>query len=214
MADEKLEDNYRRAFGKRIGFGRRPALLLIDFVQAYFDPACALYAGAGVEEALAAAIRLQKVAHSRDVPVIYTNVVYDREGMNGGRFYQKSMTLHNFIAGNPMGAWPKGLDVRPDELVISKQYPSAFFGTSLASTLTALGVDTLVHTGLSTSGCVRATCVDCCSYGFIPIIVRGAVADRHNAPHEANLFDMDAKYGDVVGEAEAIAYLETTGTDR
>lgn len=110
-----------------------------------------------------------------------------------------------------MGAWPKGLVPREDELVISKQYPSAFFGTSLPSTLTTLGIDTVIHTGVSTSGCVRATCVDCCSHGFIPIIVRDAVGDRHPAPHEANLFDMDAKYGDVVREAEVIEYLKNIG---
>ena len=210
MSDDNLEANYKRAFGKRIGFGKRPALLMIDFVEAYFDKNCPLYAG--VEDALASALRLQAAARAHGVPVIYTNVVYDRRGINGGRFFQKSMVLHNFIAGNPMGAWPKGLVVRDDELVISKQYPSAFFGTSLASTLTTLGVDTLIHTGLSTSGCVRATCVDSCSYGFIPIIVRDAVGDRHSAPHEANLFDMDAKYGDVVSEAEILTYINSIGT--
>jgi maleamate amidohydrolase len=210
MSDDNLEANYKRAFGKRIGFGKRPALLMIDFVEAYFDKTCPLYAG--VEEALASALRIQASAHAHGVPVIYTNVVYDKHGINGGRFYEKSMVLHNFIAGNPMGAWPKGLVVRDDELVISKQYPSAFFGTSLASTLTTLGVDTLIHTGLSTSGCVRATCVDSCSYGFIPIIVRDAVGDRHSAPHEANLFDMDAKYGDVVSEAEILTYINSIGT--
>jgi maleamate amidohydrolase len=209
MSDETLDANYKRAFGKRIGFGKRPALLMIDFVEAYFDNSCALYAG--VEDALASALRIQQAARNRTIPIIYTNVVYDKRATNGGRFYQKSMTLHNFIAGNPMGAWPKGLVVRDDELVISKQYPSAFFGTSLASTLTTLGIDTLIHTGVSTSGCVRATCVDCCSYGFIPIIVRDAVGDRHSAPHEANLFDMDAKYGDVVSEAEILAYINSIG---
>jgi len=210
MSDEELEANYKRAFGKRIGFGKRPALLMIDFVEAYFDESCALYAG--VEGALASAIRIQAAARAHYVPVIYTNVVYNKRALNGGRFFQKSMTLHNFLEGSPMGAWPKGLEVRDDELVISKQYPSAFFGTSLASTLTTLGIDTLIHTGVSTSGCVRATCVDCCSYGFIPIIVRDAVGDRHPAPHEANLFDMDAKYGDVVSEAETLAYLNSIGT--
>lgn len=212
MTDDDLTANYKRAFGKRLGFGKNPALIMIDFVEAYFNKDCALYAG--VENALASALRLQEVARVAQVPIIYTNVVYDRKARNGGRFFQKSMTLHNFIEGDPMGAWPKGLTVRDDELVISKQYPSAFFGTSLASTLTTMGVDTLVHTGLSTSGCVRATCVDCCSYGFIPIIVRDAVGDRHHAPHEANLFDMDAKYGDVVSEAEAAAYLKSWGMNR
>jgi maleamate amidohydrolase len=204
MSDD-LSQNYKGAFGKRIGFGKRPALIMIDFVEAYFDPSCGLYAG--VEDALASALRLQKVARENNVPVIYTNVVYNKAALNGGRFYQKSMTLHNFLEGSPMGAWPKGLVPHEDELVISKQYASAFFGTSLASTLTTWGIDTLIHTGVSTSGCIRATCVDSCSYGFIPIIVRDAVGDRHPAPHEANLFDMDAKYGDVVSEAEIVAYL-------
>ncbi len=208
--DETLSANYQRAFGKRIGYGAKPALIMIDFVQAYFDPTCALYAG--VEDALASALRLQQAARRNGVPVIYTNVVYDKRGSNGGRFFQKSMTLHNFIEGSPMGAWPAQLKVADDELVVSKQYPSAFFGTSLASTLATWGVDTLIHTGLSTSGCVRATCVDCCSHGFIPIVVRDAVGDRHPAPHEANLFDMDAKYGDVVSEAEAADYLNRIGS--
>lgn len=212
MTDKDLTTNYRRAFGKRLGFGKTPALLMIDFVEAYFNKNCALYAG--VEDALASALRIQDVARRIGTPVIYTNVVYDRKARNGGRFFQKSMTLHNFIVGDPMGNWPKGMSVRDDELVISKQYPSAFFGTSLASTLTTMGVDTLIHTGLSTSGCVRATCVDACSYGFIPIIVRDAVGDRHSAPHEANLFDMDAKYGDVVSEAEVVAYLNAKGTGK
>lgn len=209
MSDEDLSANYKRAFGKRIGFGTKPALIMIDFVRAYFDESCALYAD--VDTALQSALRLQAAARAANVPVIYTNVVYNKVALNGGRFYQKSMTLHNFLEGSPMGAWPEGLVPAEDELVISKQYPSAFFGTSLASTLTTLGIDTLIHTGVSTSGCVRATCVDSCSYGFIPIIVRDAVGDRHSAPHEANLFDMDAKYGDVVSEAETIEYLQNLG---
>ena len=97
--------------------------------------------------------------------------------------------------------------VSDDELVVSKQYPSAFFGTSLASTLTTWGIDTLIITGLTTSGCVRASCVDACCHGFIPIVVREACGDRHAAPHEANLFDMNAKYADVVSEHEVLAYL-------
>lgn len=209
MTDDDLAANYRGAFGKRLGFGKRPVLLVIDLVEGYFNRSCALYAG--VEDVLASVLRLQAAARRNKVPVIYTNVVYAPGGANGGRFYEKSLTLHNFIAGNPMGAWPEGLEVRQDELVISKQYPSAFFATSLASTLTSWGVDTVIHTGVSTSGCVRATCVDCCSYGFIPIVVRDAVGDRHPAPHEANLFDMDAKYADVVSEADAIGYLESMG---
>lgn len=202
-----LLKNYARAYDNRIGFGRKPALILIDFVEAYFDPECELYAD--VDDALACALRLREAARQHGVPVIYTNVIYQADGMDGGRFFQKAKPLHNFIAGNPMGAWPEGLEVGPGELVISKQYPSAFFGTSLCATLASAGIDTLIHTGLTTSGCVRATCVDCTSYGFIPIIAREAVGDRHSAPHEANLFDMDAKYADVVSESEIITYFDS-----
>lgn len=203
--DEDLGANYRRAYGNRIGFGKRPALILIDFVKAYFDKNCDLYAG--VEAALNSALRIRAAARAVCVPVIYTNVVYHPHALDGGRFYQKAKPLKNFLAGSPMGAWPEGLDVHADELVISKQYPSAFFGTSLASTLTSWGVDSLILTGLSTSGCVRATCVDTCSHGFIPIVVRDACGDRHPTPHEANLFDMDAKYADVVGETEVLSHF-------
>lgn len=206
---EDLIENYRRAYDNKIGFGHRPALILIDLVQAYFDPDCELYAG--IENALASVLRIRDVARQANIPVIYTNVTYQLDGSDGGRFFQKAKPLRNFTTGNPMGRWPDGLEVGDGELVISKQYPSAFFGTSLASTLTSWGVDTLIHTGVSTSGCVRATCVDCCSHGFIPIIVRDAVGDRHSAPHEANLFDMDAKYGDVVLESDVITYLKNVG---
>lgn len=202
-----LAENYSKAYDNRIGFGRSPALILVDFVEAYFDPDCELYAG--VDDALTAALTLRDAARAAGIPVIYTNVVYDEGGTNGGRFFQKAKPLRNFVRGNPMGAWPERLVPAPDEMVISKQYPSAFFGTSLAATLTSRGIDTLLMTGLTTSGCVRATCVDCCSHGFIPIVVREAVGDRHPAPHEANLFDMNAKYGDVVALDDAIAYLRT-----
>jgi maleamate amidohydrolase len=206
VTDQGLDANYQRAYGNRIGFGRCPALILIDFVQAYFDPDCDLYAG--VDDALASALRVRAAARQAGVPVIYTNVVYHSHALNGGRFYQKAKPLRNFLAGSPLGAWPEGLSVAEDELVVSKQYPSAFFGTSLASTLTSWGIDTLILTGLTTSGCVRATCVDTCSHGFIPIVVKEACGDRHPAPHEANLFDMNAKYADVVTEVEAVTYLQ------
>ena len=205
LAETSLKESYSGVYQNRIGFGARPALILIDFVQAYFDEDCDLYSG--VESALASALRLRDAARDAGIPVIYTNVVYHPHANNGGRFYQKARPLRHFLAGSPLGAWPDGLEVGADELIVSKQYPSAFFGTSLASTLTSWGIDTLIHTGLTTSGCVRATCVDCCSHGFIPIIVRDAVGDRHPDPHAANLFDMDAKYGDVVGEDETVGYL-------
>ncbi|MEM8814680.1 MAG: isochorismatase family protein [Pseudomonadota bacterium] len=204
-----LKDSYRDAFDGRLGFGASPALILIDFVQAYFDRDCPLYAG--VEDALASALRVRDAARQARIPVFYTNVVYHPGGADGGVFFKKLPALDVFVAGNPLGAWPAGLEPGDDELVISKQYPSAFFGTSLAATLTAGGIDTLIITGLTTSGCVRASCVDAVSNGFIPIVVADACGDRHSDPHEANLFDMNAKYADVVGETDVIQHLEGIG---
>lgn len=203
--DTNAEQNYAKVYDNRIGFGKKPALILVDFVEAYFDKSCDLYAD--VEPALASAIRLVDAARQEGVLIIYTNVVYHPSGVNGGTFYKKAKPLRYFNRGSAMGAWPQGIVPREDELVISKQYPSAFFGTSLASTLIAAGVDTAMISGLTTSGCVRATCVDACSHGFIPIVVEEACGDRHQDPHQANLFDMNAKYADVVSEQEAVNYL-------
>lgn len=207
----ELDENYAKAYGAKAGFGTSPALILIDFVEGYFDPECDLFAD--VDDALASALRVREAAHKAQIPVILTNVVYHPKAMNGGRFYEKARPLRYFLEGSAMGAWPKGLEPTPDELVISKQYPSAFFGTSLASTLTSLGVDNVILTGLTTSGCVRASCVDAMSHGFITTVVREACGDRHDGPHEANLFDMQAKYADVVSQDEIIAQLHTFAKD-
>ncbi len=205
MADE-LNENYKGAFDGSLGFGDKPALILVDLVRAYFDKESSLYAG--VEDALSSAIRIRDAARATGVTVIYTNVIYNDDGSDGGVFYRKVPALSAFVAGNPLGDWPDGLDPAKDELVISKQYASAFFGTSLTETLNAQGIDTLIITGVSTSGCIRATCVDAISSGFIPIVVSDACGDRHQAPHDANLFDMNAKYGDVVDEDTVIKYLK------
>ena len=208
--DDELAANYARAYDRRVGFGARPALILIDFCQGYFDPACDLYAN--VEDTLASALRVRAAAREASISVVLTHVVYQADGRDGGRFFEKAAPLRNFVRGNPMGAWPTGLEPHDDELVVSKQYPSAFFGTSLASTLTALGIDSVLLTGLTTSGCVRATCVDAMSHGFRTAVVADACGDRHPAPHDANLFDMNAKYADVVSEADAVAFLQSLTT--
>jgi maleamate amidohydrolase len=204
---EDLDANYARAgYHQRVGSGRTPALLLVDFVEAYFEPSSPLYAA--VEDTLQSALRVLAAARRVGILSVFTNVQYQKGGVDGGVFFRKVPALRSFEAGNPLGAWPKGLAPVLGELVVSKQYPSAFFGTSLAATLTAHGVDTTIITGVTTSGCIRATCIDAVSHGFIPIIVEEAVGDRAEAPHRANLFDMNAKYGDVVSEQEAIAYLD------
>ncbi|WP_174802984.1 isochorismatase family protein [Martelella limonii] len=204
---EDLGENYSKAYGNSVGFGKRPALVMIDFAEAYFDRDCELYAG--VEDALASALRVREAAHAAGVPVILTEVAYQPGlgGCDGGRFYEKALPLKNFVRGKKTAGFAKGLTPREDELIVTKQYPSAFFGTSLASTLTAAGHDSVILTGLTTSGCVRASCVDAMSYGFRTTVVAEACGDRHPAPHEANLFDMNAKYADVVSEAAILDYL-------
>jgi maleamate amidohydrolase len=206
--NEDLDANYARAgYHKPLGFGEKPALLLIDFVEAYFEPTSPLYAG--VEAALVSANRVLNAAREAGMLIVFTNVVYQNSLVDGGMFRRKVPALDAMEFGNPLGAWPKGLSPRKGELVISKQYPSAFFGTSLASTLTANRIDSVILTGLTTSGCVRATCVDTMSYGFVPIVVADACGDRAEGPHKANLFDMSAKYADVISENNAIAYISS-----
>ena len=209
---ENLDDNYKIAYDNKAGFGKSPALVMVDFAKGYFDPDCVLYAG--VDEALTSALRIREIAHEVGIPVILTEVTYQKGGINGGRFFEKAKPLACFVKGERTAEFADGLVPREDEIIVAKQYPSAFFGTSLASTLTAMGVDNVVLTGLTTSGCVRASCVDSMSHGFITSVVADACGDRHPAPHEANLFDMNAKYADVVSEAEIIAFFRSLAAGR
>ena len=182
--------------------GTRPALLIVDVVMAYLDPASSLYAHA--EGALAVNERLVAAARSAGVPVLFTNVEYQAGGADGGLFFRKVPALKAFLVGSPLGAFPPSLQPAPGEVVVTKQYASAFFGTSLASTLHVMGVDTLLVTGFSTSGCVRASALDALQHGFAPFVVADACADRHPAPHDANLYDLACKYAEVINEEEAV----------
>jgi nicotinamidase-related amidase len=208
--NETLADNYARGgFGKSLQFGRRPALLIIDFVRAYLVKTSPLYAG--VEQARADCEILLRAARAAGIPVLHTNVVYQPGGRDGGVFFRKVPALKCFERGaHPeLAAFAEGLEPVAGETVISKQYASAFFGTSLAATLTSMQIDTVLIAGLSTSGCIRASAVDCVQHGFVPVVVREAVGDRAPGPHEANLFDLQAKYAEVVDLATAQRYLKS-----
>lgn len=204
-----LAANYAGAFDGHLQPGKKPALVIVDVVTAYLDPASPLYLGG--EEALAVNERLRAVAASSGVPVIFTNVEYQAGGVDGGHFFRKVPALKAFVKGSPLGAFPATLQPGPNDVVVTKQYASAFFGTSLASTLHSLNVDTVLITGFSTSGCVRASALDALQHGFIPMVVSEACADRHAAPHEANLFDLQAKYAEVIDEQKASALLGKKG---
>lgn len=194
--------------------GGRPALLLVDLVRAYFD------AGGVFElpsrDALSSSARLLAVAREAGTPVVHTGVRYRPDGSDGGVFFRKVGGLALFAGDGEPGpddpaAWRPEVRPHPEEVTVVKQMPSAFFGTSLAGTLTAMGVDTVVVGGVSTSGCVRASVVDAMSHGFVPLVVAEACGDRTTGIHDANLSDLAAKYAEVVDEATAIAYLRRTG---
>lgn len=206
-----LQQNYRGVFDSRMGFGARPAIIVVDFIKAYTTPGSPLYAPA-VVDAVRATIPLLATARRQGVPVIYTRVLYHPSGADGGLFVQKVPALRRMVEGEPLAEIVPELPPAPDDVILIKQYASAFFGTSLAAMLTARGTDTLIITGCSTSGCVRATAVDAMQYGFRPIVPRECVGDRHDGPHEANLFDINAKYGDVVALADVMHHLEAVRT--
>lgn len=202
---DNLADYEQAGFRGRLGWGRRPAVVVIDICHAYLDTDSPLYAG--VEDAVASASRLVAGARATDVPVIFTRVEFEPSGADGGMFFRKVPALASFVRGNPLADFLDDPAPLAGEVVVTKQYASAFFGTSLASTLVAMGIDTVVLCGLSTSGCVRASAVDAVQLGFRPMVVADACGDRASEPHEANLFDLDAKYADIVTEAEALDHF-------
>ncbi len=177
--------------------GERPALLLVDMVQAYLDPRSPLYCQTA-KAALDKAAGMLEAAREASKPVILTKVRYTNGGANGGIFYKKIPVLNVFDEGSPLGAFPRTLQPRDGETVVTKQYPSAFFDTSLATMLVEREIDTLLIAGFSTSGCVRASALDAMQHGFAPFVVRDACADRQANVHEANLFDLQAKYAEVI----------------
>ena len=205
---QNLQDNYQGVWGNRVGFGKKPALLLIDFMQSYTTESQPLFAP-DVVEAVQQTEAVLQLARDQGLLVIHTNILYhEKTQLDGGMWVKKSPVMAAMIASNPATQFCPQVEPLSDELVIKKQYASAFFGTSLASVLVSQGIDTVVIVGCSTSGCVRASAVDAVQHGFRTIVIRECVGDRHQAPHEANLFDIDSKYGDVVSKKEAMSYFQ------
>ncbi|MFM1988333.1 MAG: hypothetical protein RJA99_1290 [Pseudomonadota bacterium] len=200
------ERNYAGVFDGTVGFGAKPALVIIDFTLAYTTPGSAFY-GEGVVRAVRDTVPLLAAARAAGIPVIHTKVMYHPSGADGGWFVRKVPALRKLVPGEPLAEIDPAVAPLPEEVVIVKQYPSPFFGTPLAPMLATLGVDTLILAGCSTSGCVRAGALDGVQHGYRVIVPRECVGDRHDGPHDANLFDINAKYGDVLGRDEVIAHL-------
>lgn len=201
---DDLEDHYGdRAFGGSVGLGAKPALLVIDLINAFTDPATDL--GADVSGVLDRTADLLEAFREAGLPRYFTTVAFEESYGDAGRFIEKVPALRELRLGSDAVEVDDRVAPVGDERVVLKKYASAFFGTDLETELTTHRVDTLVLAGVTTSGCVRATAVDSLQHGYRTIVPADAVGDRAEGPHRANLFDIDAKYGDVVETDDVLA---------
>ena len=208
MSDQQAKEVYAAAgLGQSVTLGSHPVVLVVDFSCGFTDPECTL--GADMSAAVEATRRLLDAARGKGLPVIFTTIGYEPSLKDGGLWLQKVPALGDLQIGGKWVEIDPRLEPRDDETIVMKKGASGFFGTNLASILVSQGVDSVVLCGATTSGCVRGTAVDLLQYGWPTIVPRECVADRAQAPHEANLFDIQAKYADVVSVEDALAYLES-----
>lgn len=194
-------------FHGRAGFGSRPALIVIDVNVGFTAPDSPLVCD--LEDVVAAIRQLLEEARRADIPIVFTTVSYtEGDKRTAAAFIDKVPALLTLQAGSRWVEIDPRLEPRDNEPVMNKLFASAFFGTALSSLLAANGCDSLIVTGASTSGCVRATAVDALQHGYRPIVPREAVGDRNVDAHTANLYDLDTKYADVVALAEVVEHLE------
>ncbi len=196
----------RQHFGQRMGFGRHPALLIVDFTIGFNDPAS--FGGGNISAAVANTVPLLEKARERGLPVAHTRIVYAEDASDTNVHCLKVPRLLALTESNPASHFVPELQPRAGEIVIRKRLPSAFFGTDLAGMLLAKGVDTLIIAGCTTSGCVRASTLDAMCHGFRPMVVSDCVGDRAEGPHSASLFDLGKKYADIMTRAEIFAQLD------
>jgi maleamate amidohydrolase len=208
MSDEQAQRVYEAArLGQSVTLGSRPAVLVVDFSCGFTDPECPL--GSDLTAEVDATKRLLDVARAKGLPVVFTTIGFEASLKDGGLWIQKAPALAELqISGRWVEVDPR-LEPREDETIVLKKGASGFFGTNLASVLVSQGVDSVVLCGATTSGCIRATAIDLLQYGWPTLVPRECVGDRAQAPHEANLFDIQAKYADVVSVEDAVAYLES-----
>jgi maleamate amidohydrolase len=210
--DERTAATYREAgFGARVARGTRPALLVVDLTRGFTETR--FPTGSDLSAAVDATNTLIGVARSRSLPVVFTAISYSEAEAQGSAiaWLDKSQGLRALVEGTPAVELDPRLAREPGDVVVLKKGASAFHGTHVASSLVALGADTVLVCGATTSGCVRASVVDAVQCGFPVLVPRQAVGDRAAGPHEANLYDIDEKYGDVVELDDAVAYLASCG---
>jgi maleamate amidohydrolase len=208
MSDEEARRVYTAArLGQAVTMGDRPAVLVVDFSCGFTDPASAL--GSDLSAEVEATRRLLDAARAKGLPVIFTTIGYEPSLTDGGLWLQKVPALGDLQVGGDWVEIDPRLERREDETVVLKKGASAFFGTNLAAILVSQRIDSVALCGATTSGCIRATAIDLLQHGFPALVPRECVGDRAQAPHEANLFDIQAKYADVVSLDEALAYIES-----
>jgi maleamate amidohydrolase len=198
-------DYEQKGFAARSGYGRSPAFLIVDFINGFTDPKTPL--GGDFAWEINATRQLLEAFRRGGLPIFYTTTAYRKDLRDGGVFVKKVPSLAILQQGSPLVEVDPRIEPLPGEKVIEKKYASAFFGTDLDAELRKLGADTVVMAGCTTSGCIRASVIDSLQHGYHTIVVREAVGDRAAGPHEANLFDMDAKYADVVYLTDVLVYL-------
>jgi nicotinamidase-related amidase len=204
---ESMEMYKQRGFSQRVGFGKSPAIIVVDFINAFTDDSYKL--GGNYDQQIERLIPLLEKGREKKAPIIYTTTAYHPSFKDGGVFIKKVPALKELVLGTPAVEVDARIEPQKEDYLITKKYASSFFGTSLSSLLTSLEVDTLIITGCTTSGCIRATVIDANQNGYRPIIPMECTGDRTNLLHENNLFDMDAKYGDVTETSSVIDYLGT-----
>ncbi|HIO63910.1 MAG TPA: isochorismatase family protein [Dehalococcoidia bacterium] len=209
---ETAEDYRRKGFMNRSGYGTKPALLVVDFIYGFTDPTTPL--GGDFSKELAVTADLLETFRAAQLPIVYTTIAYEPGFEDGGVFVKKVPSLKILEVGSKMVDVDNRIRPRPDEYVALKKYASAFFNTDIDAYLKARSVDTIIMTGCTTSGCIRASAIDSMQYGYLTVVVEEGVGDRAQGPHDANLFDIDAKYGDVVSVDEVNSYMKSLATNQ
>ena len=208
MTDDEAREVYAKArLGESVTLGSRPAVLVIDFSCGFTDPASTL--GSDLSAEVEATKQLLDAARAKGLPVIFTTIGYEPSLRDGGLWLQKAPSLGELQIGGRWIEIDPRLEPQENETIVLKKGASGFFGTNLAAILVSQGVDSVILCGATTSGCVRATAIDLLQYGWPTLVPRECVGDRAKAPHEANLFDIQAKYADVVPLEDALAYVES-----
>lgn len=209
MYNEVRELYLRSGFGGRVGFGKRAGIVVIDMAKSWLDESSP-QGSAGLEPVLESTIQLLSVARRTGHPIFFTTMAFEKSDVEGayGRKMLHLSARGSLDAGSDMVELDPRLERRPDEPLLVKPRASAFWGTPFDSYLVGRGIDTLIITGCSTSGCVRATAESAHNLNLSTIVVREAVGDRSPLAHSVNLTDIDLRYADVLGLAEVSSYLE------